>query len=92
MSYPTEITEDILKSQEHITDAEIEADLADTLKEIELKKREIVGYKNLDVALAGRAEWKMNHIKLSVAKDTLKQMEDFCEFLRKLKAARAERT
>jgi hypothetical protein len=91
MSYPEVITAEILKSQEHITDAEIENDLIDTLREIELKKREIVGYENLDFALYGRQEWKMNHLRLNVARDSLKQMEEFCTFLRRLQTARIAR-
>ena len=73
----------------HIPTAEVEDDIAETLREIGVLQGEVMA---LEATPNGSADFKMAHFKASAKRSGIKEREIFIEALREILHERANKT
>ena len=92
MTYPTEITEEIMQKNAHITDESIEKDIAITQAEIETMQQQAEGYRLIADANPSSRDGgsKMAYFRQKAAEQGVVERREFVAFLEALLKARQE--
>jgi hypothetical protein len=90
MTYPTEITEEILQKNAHITDEHIQKDIADTQAEVATMQQQAEGYRLIANANPSSPDGKMAYFRQTAAEHGIAARQTFIAFLEALLKARRE--
>ncbi|MCB1714788.1 MAG: hypothetical protein KDK05_06605 [Candidatus Competibacteraceae bacterium] len=92
MTYPSEITEEVLQKNAHITDEEIQRDIDDTRAEIVSLEQQSEGYQLIADANPSSPDGKMAYFRQIGAEQGITKRRAFVVFLEALLKARQETT
>ena len=90
MTYPTEITKEILQKNAHITDGHIQKDIADTQAEIATMQQQAKGYRLIADANPSSPDGKMAYFRQTAAEHGIVERRGFVTFLEALLKVRQE--
>lgn len=90
MRYPDVITEDIFLKNAHVSDMEMERDIADTESEIACLEKEVEGLRL--ISESGSRDAKMAHFRRSGKLSGIEERKDFVRFLTAMLEARKDRS
>ena len=90
-SYPAEITDDVLATNAHISDEEIQHDIADTEAEIAHLDHVWEAERTLAIHHLDANERKLYDFKASARPYQISERRQFVLFLRRLQQARADK-
>jgi len=90
--YPSEITESILRQNEHISDEEIKGDIEDTLAEISVEEKKADAQEAIFNNSTSQPDRRMAGFRMDAARDGVRRRQEFVQFLELLLEARQPNT